>query len=47
MRIEKERQEISELKEKPFVRESSNYIGIKKIETMRESKGLSKSVDKH
>lgn len=47
MRREKEEQELSMMKDKPFVRESSVEMGLRKIETMRQSKGLSKSVQKH
>jgi hypothetical protein len=40
-------QEVSVLKDRPFVRESSAQIGIRKIETRRMSQGLSMSLQKH
>jgi len=41
MRIESEKQELSTLKSKPFVRKSSSIIGLQKQNNMKLDSGLS------
>jgi len=46
MRLEKEKEELAKNKEKPFVRQSSLALGLKKQSTLKQSKGLDQSTNK-